>query len=358
MRTKVLFIDRDGTLIEEPADFQVDAVDKVRLVKNVIPALLELARHGFRFVMVTNQDGLGSESLPQSLFDAAHEHALQLFTSQGVKFDAIFICPHFPEDNCACRKPRTGLLTRYLAATDIDLAASAVIGDRASDMELAERIGVQGLLVNTADDKATDWHEIVERLCYSERIAHVARTSNETNISVAVNLDSAKLIRISTGIGFYDHMLEQIAKHGNFGLLMQCDGDLDVDAHHSVEDTARCLGSALREALGNKLGIGRYGFLLAMDESEAKVALDLSGRSAFRFSGKFPRNKVGELPTEMIEHFFRSLADSLGAALHIEVRGENAHHMIEACFKSVGRALRQALVKKGTELPSTKGCLE
>ncbi len=357
MAAKVLFIDRDGTLIEEPPDFQVDSIEKVRLVRDVIPALLELARHGYRFVMVSNQDGLGTESLPQSQFDAAHHHTLQLFESQGVTFDEIFICPHHPDDNCECRKPRSGLLTRYLAATDINLSASAVIGDRDSDMELAERIGVQGLRVNNGGDNAMGWRQVVELLCHSDRVAKVERTSNETKISVAVNLDSAKTTRISTGIGFYDHMLEQIAKHGNFGLLMTCDGDLNVDEHHTIEDTAICLGNALREAMGNKLGIGRYGFLLPMDESEAKVALDLSGRTEFQFCGSFPRGNVGELPTEMVEHFFRSLAESLGAALHIEVRGENTHHMIEACFKSVGRALRQALVKSGTELPSTKGTL-
>ncbi len=357
MATKILFIDRDGTLIEEAEDFQVDSVEKVRLVKGVIPALLELARHGYRFVMVTNQDGLGTASLPQEEFTAAHDHTLQLFTSQGVNFDEILICPHMPDENCECRKPRTGLLTRYLTATDIDLPHSAVIGDRMTDMELAERIGVQGLLVNTAAAAAMSWKQIVELLCHSDRVAHVERATNETEISVAVNLDSSDTIQINTGIGFYDHMLEQIAKHGGFGLVVNCKGDLNVDEHHTVEDTAICLGNALREALGNKFGIGRYGFLLPMDESEAKVALDLSGRAALQFSANFPRDNVGELSTEMVEHFFRSLSDSLGAALHLEVCGENTHHMVEACFKSVGRCLRQAIARSGTELPSTKGTL-
>lgn len=357
MGVKVLFIDRDGTLIEEPEDFQVDSVEKVRLVRGVIPALLELAQHGYRFVVVSNQDGLGTASLPQDKFAAAHDHTQQLFSSQGVTFDEIFICPHMPDDNCECRKPRTGLLTRYLASTEIDLSHSAVIGDRATDMELADRIGVKGLLVN-ADNAATmSWQQIVELLCHSDRVAQVQRNTNETNISVAVNLDSAETIQIHTGIGFYDHMLEQIAKHGGFGLVLNCEGDLNVDEHHTVEDTAICLGTALREALGNKFGIGRYGFLLPMDESEAKVALDLSGRAAFQFSADFPRDNVGELPTEMVEHFFRSLSESLGAALHLEVNGENTHHMVEACFKSVGRSLRQALTRTGTELPSTKGTL-
>ncbi|MGB5330919.1 MAG: bifunctional histidinol-phosphatase/imidazoleglycerol-phosphate dehydratase HisB [Woeseiaceae bacterium] len=357
MSVKVLFIDRDGTLIEEPADNQVDAVEKIELVDNVIPALLELAKHGFRFVMVSNQDGLGSASFPQHQFDVCHAHTMRLFTSQGVVFDEVFICPHLPDDNCECRKPRTGLLTKYLAATDIDLAASAVIGDRATDLELADRIGVRGLLVNVDEEHAMTWPEIVDLLCYSDRVASVERNTNETRISASVNLDTSDPIEVSTGIGFYDHMLEQIAKHGGFGLILQCDGDLEIDEHHTVEDSAICLGTALRKALGNKFGIGRYGFLLPMDESEAKVALDLSGRASFQFTGRFPRDSVGELSTEMVEHFFRSLADSLGAALHIEVAGENTHHMIEACFKSVGRALRQAINRDGTELPSTKGTL-
>ncbi len=355
MAEKILFLDRDGTLIEEPEDFQVDSVDKVRLVPGVIPALLEIARHGFRFVVVSNQDGLGTASFPQEQFEACHAHALDLFTSQGIEFDEIFICPHLPEDNCECRKPRTGLLTRYLAATDVDLEASAVIGDRATDMQLAERIGIRGILVNT--DGAMTWPQITDLLCHADRKASCRRVTNETHIELSVNLDSAASVEIDTGIGFYDHMLEQVARHGGFSLSLQCKGDLDVDEHHTVEDTAICLGSALRDALGNKLGIGRYGFLLPMDESQARVALDLSGRAAFEFNGDFPRDKVGELSTEMVEHFFRSLSESLGAALHIEVAGRNTHHMVEACFKAVGRALRQAIRREGTELPSTKGTL-
>lgn len=357
MSEKVLFIDRDGTLIEEPEDFQVDAVGKIQLVADVIPALLELARYGYRFVLVSNQDGLGTPSFPQEAFEVCQQHTLDLFRTQGIHFDEIFICPHLPDENCECRKPRTGLLTRYLAATDINLSLSAVIGDRSTDMELADRIGVQGLLVNTDDPVAQTWPRIVELLCHSDRVASVERCTNETKISASVNLDSTRDTRISTGIGFYDHMLEQIAKHGGFGLVLQCDGDLNIDEHHTVEDTAICLGNALRIALDNKFGIGRYGFLLPMDESEAKVALDLSGRASFEFSATFPRETVGELSTEMVEHFFRSLSESLGAALHIEVHGENTHHMIEACFKSVGRALRQAIARTGTELPSTKGTL-
>jgi imidazoleglycerol-phosphate dehydratase/histidinol-phosphatase len=357
MTSKVLFIDRDGTLIHEPSDYQVDALDKIRLVDEVIPCLLQLKRHGYRFVMVSNQDGLGTDSFPQEDFDAPHALTLDLFASQGIQFDEIFICPHLPEDSCDCRKPRTGLLTRYLAANAIDLASSAVIGDRETDMQLAERIGIDGILVNANDDTALTWPEIVDRLCFSDRKASTERFTNETRIRATVNLDTSGNTIVATGIGFFDHMLEQIAKHGGFSLELECAGDLEIDEHHTVEDTAICLGTALREALGNKYGIGRYGFLLPMDESEAEVSLDLSGRAAFKFSGTFPRGSVGELSTEMVEHFFRSLAESLGAALHIKVVGENTHHMIEACFKAVGRALRQALQRAGNELPSTKGTL-
>ena len=357
MRQKVLFIDRDGTLIEEPADFQVDAVEKVRLVEGVIPALLTLADHGYRFVMVSNQDGLGTESFPAVQFDVCHEHTLALFTSQGVRFDEIFICPHLPDEGCECRKPRTGLLTQYLAATDLDLDASAVVGDRETDLQLAERIGVQGLRIELDGPRDHSWAGIVDHLCFSDRVAEVERSTNETRIAVAVNLDTTGQTDISTGIGFFDHMLEQIAKHAGVSVELVCSGDLEVDEHHTVEDVAITLGQGLRKALGNKFGIGRYGFVLPMDESDAQVTLDLSGRPVFVFRGTFPRSQVGELSTEMVEHFFRSLADSLGAALHIEVRGDNTHHMVEACFKAVGRTLRQAFSRDGTELPSTKGSL-
>jgi imidazoleglycerol-phosphate dehydratase/histidinol-phosphatase len=262
-----------------------------------------------------------------------------------------------PDEGCECRKPRAGLLVGYLAKNDIDLPHSAVIGDRNTDLELAQKIGVPGILLGTGGDDAVSWSAIVDQLCYSDRQASVSRQTNETQISASVNLDRAAPVEIATGIGFYDHMLEQIAKHGGFSLALRCEGDLEVDDHHTVEDTAICLGDALRKALGNKLGAGRYGFVVPMDESEARVSIDLSGRGRFVFRGDFPREQVGELATEMVEHFFRSLSDSLGAAVHIEVSGENAHHMVEACFKSVGRALRQAIRRDGNEMPSTKGTL-
>jgi len=357
MQEKILFLDRDGTLIIEPPDEQVDSLDKVALVPGVIPALLGLTASGYRFVMVTNQDGLGTESFPRDDFDRVQSHVIALFESQGIRFDRIFICPHRPQDRCGCRKPRTGLLTEYLAATNIDLQRSAVIGDRQTDIDLANNIGIRGLLYQQDGSFEQSWEGIRRALLDAPRQARTARKTRETDIRVSIDLDHVDPVSISTGIGFYDHMLEQIARHGGFSLNVECTGDLHVDEHHTVEDTALALGTAMREALGDKRGIGRYGFLLPMDESEARVSIDLSGRSCLVFDGEFPRPQVGGLATELVPHFFKSLADSLGAALHVKVRGDNTHHMVEACFKSVGRALRQALRREGNDLPSTKGTL-
>ncbi len=307
--------------------------------------------------MVTNQDGLGTDSFPQQDFELCQRHIVDLLASQGIEFDEILVCPHFDDDRCECRKPRTGLLTAYLAKTPIDMAASAVVGDRGTDMQLADKIGVRGCLLDPDGDYEQTWDGIRASLLSRERSSVVKRETRETRIAAQVNLDETGPIRIDTGIGFYDHMLEQIATHGGFSLQLTCSGDLDVDEHHTVEDTAICLGTALRQALGDKRGIARYGFLLPMDEAEAKVALDLSGRAAFSFAGNFTRERIGELSTELIPHFFQSLAESLGAALHLEVRGENNHHMAEACFKSVGRALRQAVRRDDDALPSSKGTL-
>lgn len=357
MSTRLLIVDRDGTLVHEPPDKQVDDLVKVRLLPDVIPALRRLAAAGYRFVMVTNQDGLGTPSFPQADYERCQDHILALFESQGIRFDEILVCPHREEDRCECRKPRTGLLTKLLARTDLDLESSAVIGDRATDMELAGNLGLRGFLVDAEGDYSRSWPGIASALLDVARRAEVRRDTNETRIGVRVNLDSEQPVRIASGIGFLDHMLEQIARHGGFSLELDCRGDLHVDEHHTVEDIALALGSALRKALGDKRGIARFGFLLPMDETEAQVSLDLSGRPYFVFEGEFPRPAVGELATELVPHFFRSLADSLGAALHVRVRGENAHHMVESCFKATGRALRQAVRIESESLPSTKGLL-
>ncbi|MEM7610077.1 MAG: bifunctional histidinol-phosphatase/imidazoleglycerol-phosphate dehydratase HisB [Pseudomonadota bacterium] len=350
---KILFIDRDGTLIEEPEDEQVDAIEKIRLLPGVIAALQRLSQAGFEFVMVSNQDGLGTASFPVEDFAPAHDFMLELFLSQGIRFADTFICPHVDADQCACRKPRTGLLTRFLASETLDLEHCAVIGDRQTDIALAENIGVRGFLLT--DD--CDWASVARELIDQPRRARVTRNTNETSINVAVELDRSEPQRIATGIGFFDHMLEQIAKHGGFALQLDCDGDLDVDDHHSIEDVALALGAALRDALGDKRGMGRYGFTVPMDETLASVAIDISGRPACRFDANFGREFVGGLATEMVPHFFQSLAQSLGAAIHVSVAGDNAHHMVEACFKGVGRALRPALAREGNDLPSTKGVL-
>lgn len=351
----ILFVDRDGTLIEEPANQQVDRVEQVRLLPGVMAALSELRRAGYRLVMVSNQDGLGTDAYPRAHFDQVQEFLLQLFASQGVQFDAVFICPHFAHQGCECRKPLTGLVAEYLRRAPLDRVRSAMIGDRDTDEQFARNLGIRALRVRSGDAGEQSWAGIVRTLL--TRRGEVERVTRETEVRVTVQLDSDAPSRIATGIGFFDHMLEQLAKHAGFQLTLSCRGDLHIDEHHTVEDCALALGEALRHALGDKAGIGRYGFLLAMDESEAQVALDLSGRSLFRFEGSFAREQIGALPTELVPHFFRSLADSLGAALHLAVRGENTHHMIEACFKGVGRALRPALRRDGYDLPSTKGAL-
>ena len=354
---RVLFIDRDGTLVEEPQDEQVDSLQKVRLLPGVIPALLELKRAGYRFVLVSNQDGLGTESFPEPTFREPQEFIRNLFASQGIEFDAEFFCPHRPGDDCECRKPKTGLLTDYLHQHPIDPRQSFVIGDRETDLQLAANLGIGGLRVRADGADGATWAAVVERLRRPARTATIVRKTKETDIRVRVNLDRAAPIAIATGIGFYDHMLEQVARHGGFALELTCTGDLQVDEHHTVEDCALALGHALREALGDKVGIARFGFVLPMDESQAQVAIDLSGRAYAVFEGTFGRESVGGLPTELVSHFFRSLADSLGAAVHVQVRGENSHHMVEACFKATGRALRQAVHVEGADIPSSKGVL-
>lgn len=359
MPEKIAFVDRDGTLIWEPLDEQVDRLDKISLIPGVIPALLRLRDAGYQFVMVTNQDGRGTDAFPEEDFRVCQDFVLELFNSQGIGFREIFVCPHFPDDDCACRKPLPGHIGAFMSQVDVDRDASFVAGDRDTDLEFAANIGVRGFRVTDRDGKndGLTWASIAAEVLNGPRRATVERRTKETDIVVAVDLDAEAPLSVSTGIGFFDHMLEQIAKHGGFSLQLTCAGDLDVDEHHTVEDVALALGQALREALGDKRGIGRYGFTLPMDEARAQVAIDLSGRPYFVFEGEFGRETVGELPTELVPHFFRSLADSLGAAWHLTVTGDNTHHQIEACFKAAGRALRQAKTVDGDQLPTTKGRL-
>lgn len=354
---RILFLDRDGTLNEEVSDEQIDSLAKVRLMPGVIPALLRLRHAGFAFVMVTNQDGLGTPCFPREAFDAAHQFILKLLSSQGIEFEAIFVCPHFKHEDCGCRKPKLGMLQEYLAANELDRAHSFVIGDRDTDMEFAANLGISGLRISLHGAAEETWPAIAARIAVGARRGQVHRATRETEVLVDVDLSCEGPSSIASGLGFFDHMLEQIARHGGFSLNLRCSGDLRIDEHHTVEDCALALGAALRQALGDKRGIARYGFLLPMDEAQVQVALDLSGRPYFLWEGKFDRERVGELPTELVPHFFRSLADSLGAALHLKVSGDNAHHMIESCFKGVGRCLRQAIRPEGTEIPSSKGTL-
>jgi imidazoleglycerol-phosphate dehydratase/histidinol-phosphatase len=353
-KRRILFIDRDGTLLVEPPDEQVDSLEKLELVPGVMPALLQLAEAGYEFVIVSNQDGLGTESFPTPHYEAPQQKMIDLFASQGIHFSAVHVDPHFEHQQAPTRKPGIGMVIDYLKSGELDLADSWVIGDRETDLQLAANMGIGGLRLG---DGLESWASIAHFLVNRPRQGEVTRKTRETDIRVSVDLDAAGGSQVSTGIGFFDHMLDQLASHGGFRLELTCQGDLEIDEHHTVEDCALALGQALSQALGDRRGIGRYGFLLPMDESLAQVAIDLSGRPAFVFEAEFPRDRVGELSTEMVRHFFASLSQSLGAALHLQVRGENTHHMVEALFKGAGRALRPALRRQGSELPSTKGLL-
>ena len=354
MSRKILFVDRDGCLIDEPADEQIDSYEKLDLLPGVIAALQRIVGAGYELVMVTNQDGLGTARFPQASFDGPQDLLLRILASQGIRFGEVLIDRSFPQDGLDTRKPGVGMMRQYLADDGWKRADSAMVGDRETDLQFAANMGVRGFRVGP---RGLSWAEIVHQLLDRPRTAEVVRNTKETRIKVRVDLDRQADPVAHTGLGFFDHMLQQIGKHGGFALRIECEGDTEIDEHHTIEDCALALGQALREALGDKRGIARYGFTLPMDESQASAALDLSGRPYFVFEGQFPRERVGELPTELVPHFFRSLCDTLGANLHLAVKGDNAHHMVEACFKVTARVLRQAIRREGDELPSTKGAL-
>ena len=351
---KILFVDRDGCLIEEPADEQIDSYEKLALLPGVIAALQRFVAAGYELVMVTNQDGLGTASFPEAHFNGPHELLLRILSSQGIRFREVLIDRSFPHEGLDTRKPGTGLMRVWLADDGWSRAASVMVGDRETDLRFAANLGVRGFRVGP---QGMAWVELAHQVLDTPRVAEVVRNTKETRITVRVDLDSTAEPKVQTGLGFFDHMLEQIGKHGGFALELSCDGDIHIDDHHTIEDCGLALGQALKQALGDKRGIARYGFVLPMDESAAEARLDMSGRPYFVFEGHFPRERVGGLAVEMVPHFFRSLCETLGANLHLAVRGENAHHMIEACFKVVARTLRQAIRREGDELPSTKGML-
>ncbi|MCR3755528.1 MAG: imidazoleglycerol-phosphate dehydratase/histidinol-phosphatase [Sodalis sp. Psp] len=355
MSQKFLFIDRDGTLISEPPeDFQVDQMEKLALEPDVIPALLELQKASFRLVMITNQEGLGTTSFPQEDFDRPHNLMMHIFTSQGVVFDEVLICPHLPTDLCNCRKPQTALVMPWLQDGTLDKAHSYVIGDRETDMTLAANMGIIGLRYAR---KQLGWQTIRDKLTHRDRYAHVHRITRETDIDVEVWLDRENGSQINTGIGFFDHMIDQIATHSGLRLNITVKGDLYIDDHHTVEDTALAFGEALNKALGDKRGIGRFGFVLPMDECLARCALDISSRPHLEYKAEYSYQRVGDLSTEMVEHFFRSLSYAMACTLHLRTKGKNDHHRVESLFKAFGRTLRQAIRVEGNILPSSKGVL-
>ena len=371
---KVLFIDRDGTLvIEPPIDYQLDAYEKLEFYPKVFRNLGFIrSKLDFEFAMVTNQDGLGTSSFPEDTFWPVHNLVMKTLENEGITFDEVFIDRSFPEDNAPTRKPRTGMLGKYIDNPAYDLAGSFVIGDRYTDVELAKNLGCKAIYLQ--DDKSAlvekgledycalatkDWDKIAEFLFAGERVAEVRRTTKETDIYIKVDLDGSGKCDISTGLGFFDHMLEQIGKHGSLDLTIRVKGDLEVDEHHTIEDTALALGECLLKALGDKRGIERYGYCLPMDDCLCQVALDFGGRPWLVWDAEFHREKIGEMPTEMFLHFFKSLSDAAKMNLNIKAAGQNEHHKIEGIFKALARAIKMA-VKRDIyhfEVPSSKGSL-
>ncbi|TXI61668.1 MAG: bifunctional histidinol-phosphatase/imidazoleglycerol-phosphate dehydratase HisB [Flavobacterium sp.] len=379
MPKRVLFIDRDGTLVLEPENYQLDSLTKLEFYPKVFQFLSKIAKElNFELAMVTNQDGLGTESFPEETFWLTQNFILKAFENEGVRFDETFIDRSFPEDNAPTRKPRTGMLRKYLNNSDYDLENSFVIGDRITDVELAKNLGSKAIFIKNEENlggneiatsleelqsvitlQTNDWQKIYEFLKLEERTAYIKRTTNETDISIKLNLDGTGKSNINTGISFFDHMLDQIARHGQMDLDIQVKGDLEVDEHHTIEDTAIALGEVFAKALGNKLGIERYGFCLPMDDCLAQVAIDFGGRNWLVWEAEFKREMIGQMPTEMFFHFFKSFTDGAKANLNIKAEGTNEHHKIEAIFKAFAKAIKVA-VKRDTEkmiLPSTKGML-
>ena len=369
---KVLFIDRDGTLIIEPDDQQIDSLEKLEFCPGVFSWLGKIvAETDFELVMVTNQDGLGTASFPEETFWPAHKKVMKAFENEGIRFSEVCIDRSLPHENKPTRKPGVGLLTKYFG-DDYDLKNSFVVGDRVTDVELAKNLGAKGILINNGSLSAAiendglkdicalitpDWSAIYRHLVRPDRRASVTRTTKETNIKIDVNLNGDGRANITTGLGFFDHMLDQLSRHGNIDLNIRVQGDLHIDEHHTIEDTALALGEAFLKALGDKRGIERYGFCLPMDDCLAQVAVDFGGRPWLVWEAEFKREKIGEMPTEMFHHFFKSFSDAARCNLNIKAEGTNEHHKIESIFKAFAKALKMAIKKEGNLLPSTKGVL-
>lgn len=354
---KALFIDRDGTLIREPADEQIDSFDKLQFVAGTFRALSTITRlTDYELVMVSNQDGLGTDSFPEDTFGPIQNFIIDTLNGEGIQFREILIDRHFPADNAPTRKPGTAMLTQYMNG-EYDLSQCFVIGDRETDLQLAENLGCRGLKIE--ENGPMNWDKITEIVIAGQREAEVVRKTRETDIRVRVLLDSPDVCNISTGLGFFDHMLEQLVHHGGIGLEINVKGDLQVDEHHTIEDTGLALGEALRKALGNKLGIARYGYCLPMDDCLCQCALDFGGRPWLVWQAEYHRERIGEMPTEMFFHFFKSLSDTALMNLNIKAEGNNEHHKIEGTFKAFARALRMAIARdvRHLVLPSSKGTL-
>ena len=379
MRKKVLFIDRDGTLVlEPPVDYQLDSLEKLSFYPKVFQYMARIASElDFELVMVTNQDGLGTASFPEDTFWPAQNKIIDAFAKEGVVFSEIVIDKTFPHENAPTRKPKTGLLTKYFSA-DYDLVNSFVLGDRITDMELAKNLGAKGIFLSenldlSADEietskqdifdcialTTTDWSEIYQFLKLKDRVVEIIRNTNETRIYIKLNLDGSGKNDISTGLHFFDHMLDQIGRHGNMDLTIKVDGDLEVDEHHTIEDTMIAFGELFHKALGNKLGIERYGFCLPMDDCLAQVTIDFGGRNWLEWDAEFRREKIGDMPTEMFFHLFKSFTDGAKCNLNIKAEGTNEHHKIEGIFKAFAKAMKMAVKRDANKmfLPSTKGML-
>jgi len=369
---KVLFIDRDGTLIIEPPDEQIDSLEKLEFYPGIFYWLSKIIKDtDFKLVMVTNQDGLGTSSFPEEKFWPAQNKMLKAFENEGVTFSSIFIDRSFAHEHKPTRKPGIGMLTEFFN-NEYDLRNSYVIGDRLTDIELAKNLGAKGILINNGSlaesmhEKGlqkfcslttTSWSDIYTLLANPERKVSVLRTTKETDIKIDINLDGQGKSDISTGLGFFDHMLDQLSRHGNIDLSIQVKGDLHIDEHHTIEDTALALGEAFLKAMGNKRGIERYGFCLPMDDCLAQAAIDFGGRPWLVWEAEFKREKIGEMPTEMFYHFFKSFTDTSKSNLNIKVEGTNEHHKIEAIFKAFAKAVKMAVRKEGNQLPTTKGII-